>query len=90
MFLNNKPRMTKRIKGIINRKKLAFQKNDKDEYRSVQKELKDEICKEKEQCKNQKSHFTYNNNMRSVWSGMKLMSRYVNGNTQKILSEHCR
>ena len=52
----------------------------------MQKELKDEICKEKEQCKNQKSHFTYNNNMRSVWSGMKLMSRYVNGNTQKIAS----
>ena len=24
--------------------------------------------------------------MRRVWSGMKLMSRYVNGNTQKIAS----
>ena len=24
--------------------------------------------------------------MRRVWSGMKLMSRYVNGNTQKITS----
>ena len=29
------------------------------------------------------SHFTYSN-MRRVWSGMKLMSRYVNGNTQTI------
>ena len=51
MFPNNKPWITKRIKGIINRKKLAFQKNDKDEYRSVQKELKEEIRKEKEQYK---------------------------------------
>ena len=31
------------------------------------------------------SHFTYNN-MRRVWGGMKLLSRYVNGNTQKIAS----
>ena len=35
---------TKRIKGIINRKKLAFLKNDK-------KELKEEIRKEKEKDK---------------------------------------
>ena len=86
MFPNNKPWITKRIKGIINSKKLAFLKNDKEEYRSVQKELKEEIRKEKEQYKNKiESHFTYNN-MRRVWSGMKLMSRYVNGNTQKIAS----
>ena len=43
MLPNNKPWITKRIKGIINRKKLAFQKNDKEECRSVQKELKEEI-----------------------------------------------
>ena len=52
----------------------------------MQKELKEEIRKEKEQYKNKiESHFTYNN-MRRVWSGMKLMSRHVNGNTQKITS----
>ena len=52
----------------------------------MQKELKEEIRKEKEQYKNKiKCHFTYNN-MRRVWSGMKLMSRYVNGNIQKITS----
>ena len=52
----------------------------------MQKELKEEIRKEKEQYKNKiESHFIFNN-MRSMWSGMKLMSRYVNGNTQKIAS----
>ena len=40
---NCEPWITKRIKGIINRKKLAFQKKDKEEYRYVQKELKEEI-----------------------------------------------
>ena len=54
MFPNNKPWITKRIKDIINRKKLAFQKN-KEEYRSVQKELKEEIRNEKEQYKKKKS-----------------------------------
>ena len=74
---HNKPWITKRIKGIINRKKLAFLKNDKEEYRSVQKELQEEIRKEKEQYKNKiESHFTYNN-VRRVWSGMKLMSIYM-------------
>ena len=86
MFPNNKPWITERIKGIINRKKLAFLKNGKEEYRCVQKELKEEIRKEKEQYKNKiKCYFTYNN-MRRMWSGMKFMSRYVNGNTQKITS----
>ena len=52
----------------------------------MQKELKEEIRKEKEQYKNKiESHFIFNN-MRSMWSGMKLMSRYVNVNTQKIAS----
>ena len=77
MFPNNKPWITKNIKGIINRKKLAFLKNDKEEYRSVQKELQEEIRKEKEPYKNKiESHFTYNN-MTRVWSGMKLMSIYM-------------
>ena len=83
MFPNNKPWITKRIKGIINRKKLAFLKNDKEEYRFMQKELKEEIRKEKEQYKNKTESISH---MRRVWSGMKLMSRYVNGNTQKIAS----
>ena len=52
----------------------------------MQKELNEEIRKEKEQYKNKtESNFIYIN-MRRVWSGMKMMSRYVNGNTQKIAS----
>ena len=47
MFPNNKPWITKRIKSIISRKTLAFQKTDKE--KSVQKGLKEKIRKEKEQ-----------------------------------------
>ena len=74
------------------RSKRTIRKNiSKEEYKSVQKELKEEIRKEKEQYKQKVvSHLTCNN-LRSVQSGMKLMNRYVNGNTQKIFfSEHCR
>ena len=35
MFPNNKPWITKRIKGIINRMKLSFLKNDKEDYRFI-------------------------------------------------------
>ena len=48
IFPNKKAWITKRIKGIINSKKLAFQKNEKEEYRSAQKELKEKILKERE------------------------------------------
>ena len=89
MFPNNKPWITERIKSITSRKKLVFQKNDKEVYQSVQKELKEEIRKEKEQYKQKVESLFTCNNMRSVWSGMKLMSRYVNGNTGHFLSELC-
>ena len=52
----------------------------------VQKELKEEIRKEKEQYKQKVASYFTCNNMRSVCSGMKLMSRYANDNTQKIVS----
>ena len=51
MFPSNKHWITKRIKSITNRKKLAFQKNNHEECRSVQKELKEEIWKGKEHIK---------------------------------------
>ena len=87
---NSKPWITKRIKSIRNRKKLAFQNNGKEEYRSEHKELKEKTQKEKEQYKRKiETHFTYDN-MRRVWSGVKLMSGYVNGNIEHLLSEYWR
>ena len=46
---------------------------------------KRKFVKKRKQYENDiESHFTYN--MRRVWNGMKLMSRWVNGNKQKIAS----
>jgi len=58
---------------------LAFQNNDKEAYRSVQMETKEEILKEKEQHK-KKAWIVISHNYNSVkrvWSGMKLMSIYI-------------
>ena len=64
-----------------------LQKNEtKRKNVGLYKRIEEEIQKEKEQCKRKvESHFTYNN-MRRALSDMKLMIRYVNGNTQKISS----
>ena len=83
-----RPWITKRIKSIINRKKLAFQKNDKEEYKVCTKGTERGNLKEKEQYKQKVESHLMCNNMRCIWSDTKLMSRYVNGNTQKVL--HCR
>ena len=58
--------------------------NGKEVYTSVQKKLNKENRKEKELHKKKVENYVTCNNMRRVWNGMKLMSSYVNGNTQKF------
>ena len=43
IYPNNKPWVTKHIKDILNRKKKAFVKKDRDKLREIKKELKREI-----------------------------------------------
>ena len=76
IFPNNKPWITSDIKAIINRKKEAFGKNDKEEFKKLQKELNRTIRKGKRDYKIKiENHFTQNN-MKRVWQGMRLMSGY--------------
>ena len=51
IYTNNKPWVTKKIKRILNMKKKAFLKQDEDEMKRVQRELKAEIWRGKEQYK---------------------------------------
>ena len=79
-FSNNKPWITKEIKGIINRKRGVYGRGNKEELKVVQKELNRAIKKEKQIYKEKiEDHFT-DNNMKRVWDGMRLMSGYVNKN----------
>ena len=51
IYANNKPWVTKKIKRILNMKKRAFLKQDEDEMKRVQRELKAEIWRGKEEYK---------------------------------------
>ena len=74
VFANNKPWVTKEIKSVLNKKKLAFRNKDKDNIKLVQKEVKREIEKGKCECKNKIEEKFDTNHMKSVWKGMNMMS----------------
>ena len=76
IFPNNKPWITKRVKEIINRKKLVYARKDRDQFKTIQKELRSIIRIERENYRRKiEKHFTMNN-MKKVWTSMKLMSGY--------------
>ncbi|GFR61387.1 hypothetical protein ElyMa_005431600 [Elysia marginata] len=74
VYSNNKPWVTKEIKDVLNRKKLAYKNNNRDEKISVQKELKTVIRKGKDDYRKKIKNYFKNNNMKDVWKGMSLMS----------------
>ena len=76
VFANNKPWVTKRIKHMLNRKKKAFERHNRDELKCTQKELKTEIRKGKEEYKWKIEENFKSSKMKRVWDGMKLMSGY--------------
>ena len=76
IYTNNKPWVTKKIKRILNMKKKAFLKQDKDEMKGVQRELKAEIWRGKEEYKGKIEDNFKCNNMKKVWEGTHLISGY--------------
>ena len=73
IILNNKPWVTKPMKDVLFRKRRAFRKGDKEQLKSVQKELKWVIRRGREEYKTKlESHFE-ENNMGRVWEGLNLI-----------------
>ena len=72
------------MKGVLLRKRRAFREGDKEQLKSVQKELKWVIRRGKEEYKRMlESHFE-ENNMRRVWEGLNLIGRCKKGKNLKI------
>ncbi|GFR72865.1 hypothetical protein ElyMa_002123900, partial [Elysia marginata] len=67
VYSNNKPWVTKEIKKVLYRKKLAYKNNNRDEKISVQKELKSVIRKGKDDYRKKIENYFENNNMKDVW-----------------------
>ncbi|KAG1655026.1 hypothetical protein GQR58_024747 [Nymphon striatum] len=80
IYSNNKPRITKNAKTVINRKKYIYKNGSKEELRAIQKQLKTVLQKDRVAYKIKiEKNFT-ENNMKQIWKGMRLMSGHSNGN----------
>jgi hypothetical protein len=79
VFPNNKPWITKEVKSVINKKKQIFGQGDKGKLKDIQKELKSVISAERAKYKDRIEQNFVENDMKKVWTGMRLMSGYSNG-----------
>ncbi|GFS04568.1 hypothetical protein ElyMa_004660400, partial [Elysia marginata] len=73
VYSNNKPWVTKDIKQILNRKKIAFQNKRDIDIKSIHKEVRATIRQGKESYRRKIEKYFKNNDMRKVWQGMNLM-----------------
>ena len=74
LFANNKPWVTKEIKHVLNKKKIAFNSNDQEGTKQVQKELKTVVREGKKVYRKKIEEELKKNNMKCVWDGISLMS----------------
>ncbi|XP_073674252.1 uncharacterized protein [Garra rufa] len=73
-FPNNKPWVTPELKALLNEKKRAFLSGDREELRRVQRELKYNIRRCKDNYKKKLERGLEQNNIRDVWRGLKYIS----------------
>ena len=66
-YPNNKPRVTKEFKGVINKKKMIFYSSDLLEKKSVSKEVKEEIRKAKIKYRNKIESQYCCGELRAAW-----------------------
>lgn len=75
-FPNNKPWVTKDIKGALNDKKRAFRTGDKEEAKRAQRLLSVKIREGKEKYRRKLENSLQQNNLREVWRGMRTITGY--------------
>lgn len=71
VFSNNKPWVTKEIKGAINEKKAAFRSRDRERMREAQKNLKQAIRLGKKNYKDKAKKKLQDCDSRGLWKGLK-------------------
>ncbi|KAI3359074.1 hypothetical protein L3Q82_002565 [Scortum barcoo] len=70
-FPNNKPWITRDLKALLNKKKMAFRAGDREEQRRVQHELRDMLRTCKDNYRRKLEAKLQQNDVRDVWTGMK-------------------
>ena len=86
IFPNNKPWVTKQVKGLLNQKKFAFKDKDKKKRKDVQKELTKELKNGRREYKNKIEDKFQTNNLRDIFEGINQMSGRKKGKSGQPVS----
>ena len=78
-FQNNKPWVNKDLKILLNNKKKAFLKNDKDEIKRINKQIKTQTFISKRDYKNKIESKLSSNDTKGAWEGFKTASGMKSG-----------
>lgn len=73
IFPNNKPWVTTHLKDLLNKKKIAFMRSDREELRSIEKAVRREIQKCKLEYKDKVEKALQLGNIRKAWTGIRTM-----------------
>lgn len=73
-YANNKPWITRDIKGLLNQEKRAFKDGDQKELKNVQRKFRVQLREAKEQYRRKLEKKLKNNSMKEVWEGMKTIT----------------
>ena len=81
-FSNNKPWITPDIKALLKEKKRAFRSGDREDLKTVQKELRRKIREEKDRYRKKMEEQLQERNTKGVWDGLKNISGHQKSNSQ--------
>ncbi|TWW74415.1 hypothetical protein D4764_14G0004180, partial [Takifugu flavidus] len=83
-FSNSKPWITPDIKVLLKEKKRGFVSGDKEELKSVQRELRRKIRQEKDNYRRKMENQLQQNNICGVWKGLKTISGFKEQKSQPV------
>ncbi|TWW81812.1 hypothetical protein D4764_01G0016270 [Takifugu flavidus] len=83
-FSNSKPWITPDIKALLKEKKRAFVSGDKEELKTVQRELRRMIRQEKDNYRRKMENQLQQNNICGVWKGLKTISGFKEQKSQPV------
>ncbi|TWW59246.1 hypothetical protein D4764_06G0007760, partial [Takifugu flavidus] len=83
-FSNSKPWITRDMKALLKEKKRAFVSGDKEELKTVQRELRRKIRQEKNNYRRKMENQLQQNNICGVWKGLKTISGFKEQKSQPV------
>ncbi|KAM9737428.1 uncharacterized protein ACNS7B_013131 [Menidia menidia] len=73
-YPNNKPWVTREVKTVLNKKKAAFRRGDREAMKAAQQEVKQCVREAKDSYRRKVEQKLRENNMREVWEGVRTIT----------------